>query len=103
MDGEDIFNACGMIFIFLFFVTLVGGVCFNVYDGAYNSPIARQKATDYCMMQGFDTYESFSRTGLLIKSQEPLAIECKYVDRDYFVQESKSDDVIKTVRIKGGN
>ena len=72
MDKLDIL----LIFMFVFGVTVsIAGF----YDVLYVKPIASETANQYCMDEGFDFYESYSRIGVF--SKEPVAIICKYVEQ----------------------
>ena len=63
-------------FLILFSLALVLGSV-GVIDVTYKLPQAAETANQICQEQGYDFYEKFSRIGIL--SDEPVAIECKYV------------------------
>ena len=78
--------------IFISFVLVMGSV--GMIDITYKLPQAAEKANQICQSEGYDFYEKFERIGIL--SNEPVAIECKYVQnyqemdialRQYFGEE----------------
>ena len=74
VDGKEIISSI----IGGFLIALVlGCLLFGMIDVLYKYPQAAEKANQICQEQGYDFYEKFERIGIL--SNEPVAIECKYV------------------------
>lgn len=73
----------------LFGMFLIGAVAFIVFlismgiSHFINSPIAADKANDYCKSQGFDNYADYV---LPLYSSEPHGIKCGYAQKYVPVQ-----------------
>ena len=79
-DGKiDIGMTIALFLMFLLMVICVFGVIVTPIDIFYKSPIASQKANEYCKSIGFDQYKEFQRIGFL--SDKPVAIKCEYAER----------------------
>ena len=74
VNGEKSFIG---VLVGVLFLTLFVLVPLAIIDDTYKIPQAAEKANQICQEQGYDFYESFERIGIL--SNEPVAIECKYV------------------------
>ncbi len=73
----DIIDIGGIVFLLLGGSLLLVCLPMAIIDDTYKFPQAAEKANQICQEQGYDFYEKFERIGIL--SNEPVAIECKYV------------------------
>jgi hypothetical protein len=72
MDTWEWVIACLVGFCFLFIFGII-------IDQCYCSPVAADRANEYCKSSGFDQYKAFSRVGFF--SETPVAIQCEYAEK----------------------
>lgn len=63
----------------LIVIVFMGLAATLVWDGFYNIPVAKERATQECIDRGFDHMVSFNRIGFF--SKDPVGIKCDFVSR----------------------
>jgi len=65
-------------FLFLLGMAVVSIIYLTV-DGLFIIPLADKNANDFCILNGFDQYKSYSRYGFF--SEEPIGVKCEYAEK----------------------
>jgi len=63
-------------FLLLWAVVMAVFISVSWIDTTFYNPIASEKANQWCINNGYDTYDTYSK---VVLSKEPLGIKCNYI------------------------